>query len=117
MNHEDTKKPSLFEFTPSRLGFWLTLIVLLWIAYALRVYKLDSVPLRGDEAYSVMHWTSTPFSDNWDKLIRREPARSKSYGRYQLPVARRFSMSRAIQIRSRVTPLCLSKTAAIILLD
>ncbi|MFW5748554.1 MAG: glycosyltransferase family 39 protein [Chloroflexota bacterium] len=43
-------------------------------AFALRLYELDTVPLRGDEAYSVVHWTAAPFSDDWWTLWRAEPA-------------------------------------------
>ena len=44
------------------------------MAFAVRVYALDAVPLRGDEAYSVQHWTATPFTEPWQQLIREEPA-------------------------------------------
>lgn len=53
---------------------YLTLLLLVLIAFALRVYALDAVPLRGDEAYSVQHWTATPFTEPWRQLIREEPA-------------------------------------------
>lgn len=53
---------------------WLALAALILVAFALRLYRLDAVPLRGDEAYSVMHWTAAPFSDRWVDLLRLEPA-------------------------------------------
>lgn len=53
---------------------WFALAALVLAAVALRLYRLDAVPLRGDEAYSVMHWTATPFSDKWVDLLRMEPA-------------------------------------------
>ena len=62
--------------SPKRLSLysWLGLAILLLAAFAIRLYKLDSVPLRGDEAYSVMHWTATPFSERWQQLLQHEPA-------------------------------------------
>jgi hypothetical protein len=53
---------------------WLLLAALLLAAFVLRIHRLDAVPLRGDEAYSVVHWTATPFSERWGKLVRDEPA-------------------------------------------
>lgn len=50
---------------------WLALILLL--AFALRIYQLDNVPLRGDEAYNAVHWTKTPFSAEWLGLVEYEP--------------------------------------------
>ena len=49
-------------------------VFLLLVAFALRLYRLDAVSLRGDEAYSVVHWTAPPFGERWDSLIRDEPA-------------------------------------------
>ncbi len=50
------------------------MVGLILLAFAFRLYRLDVVPLRGDEAYSVMHWTATPFSHRWETLIKEEPA-------------------------------------------
>jgi hypothetical protein len=50
------------------------IVVLLLGAYAIRLYRLDAVPLRGDEAYSVMHWSAPPFTERWELLLRAEPA-------------------------------------------
>lgn len=49
-------------------------VVIVLAAMAVRVYNLDTVDLRGDEAYSVVHWTATPFSERWQTLWRDEPA-------------------------------------------
>ncbi|MBI5930961.1 MAG: hypothetical protein HY862_16755 [Chloroflexi bacterium] len=43
------------------------------MAFALRIHRLDAVDLRGDEAFTVIHWTKIPFSDTWFKLIKTEP--------------------------------------------
>lgn len=54
--------------------FWLIVVGLILLTFAVRVYQLDAVNLRGDEAYSVVHWTATPFSERWQTLWRDEPA-------------------------------------------
>src|SRR5688572_9174873 len=58
------------------------IVVIALLAFALRVYRLDAVDLRGDEAYSVMHWTATPFSERWIKLWREEPAPAGAFVMY-----------------------------------
>ncbi len=57
-----------------RLSRLMLLIMLILCAYLLRIYHLDASPLRGDEAYSIMHWTAPPLSERWERLIREEPA-------------------------------------------
>jgi hypothetical protein len=57
-----------------RALFWLGLAALILLAFTLRLHRLDVVPLRGDEAYSVLYWTAPPFSAEWLALLRVEPA-------------------------------------------
>jgi hypothetical protein len=57
-----------------RALLWLGLAALILLAFALRLYRLDAVPLRGDEAYSVLYWTAPPFSAEWWASLRVEPA-------------------------------------------
>jgi hypothetical protein len=38
----------------------LILMTLLGLAFALRLYNLDAVPLRGDEAFAVRYWAAPP---------------------------------------------------------
>lgn len=52
---------------------WLGLALVLLGAYALRLHRLDAVPLRGDEAFAAVHWTKTPFSADWMFLVEYEP--------------------------------------------
>jgi hypothetical protein len=52
----------------------LAYLLLIVAAFALRIHQLDTVPLRGDEAYSAVHWTASPFSDDWRLLWQQEPA-------------------------------------------
>ena len=60
---------------PKHVGglIWAGLALLFLLAFALRIYRLDVAPLRGDEAYSVVHWTTTPFTEAWWGLFWREP--------------------------------------------
>lgn len=52
---------------------WMGLALVLLIAALLRLYHLDTVPLRGDEAFAAVHWTKTPFSADWMFLVEYEP--------------------------------------------
>jgi hypothetical protein len=56
-----------------RLRFRLPiLITLIGLAFVLRLYRLDAVPLRGDEAFAVRYWADTP-GRVIDDLAEREP--------------------------------------------
>lgn len=59
---------------------WVVLLFL--IAFALRIFQLDAVDLRGDEAFSVVHWTATPFTDAWFDLAENEPHPVGAYTLY-----------------------------------
>lgn len=65
-----------------RLAEWTLIIGLLWVGFALRIYRLDTVNFRGDEAYSVVHWTASPLSADWWELIREEPAPMGAFTMY-----------------------------------
>lgn len=52
----------------------LLLLTLIFLTFCIRIFQLDTVALRGDEAYTILHWTATPFSDKWLTIIRAEPA-------------------------------------------
>jgi len=52
---------------------WLwSLALILGLAFALRVYRLDAIPLRGDEAFAVRAWAADP-RDVVRDLARVEP--------------------------------------------
>ena len=38
------------------------MVALLGVAFALRLYRLDAVPLRGDEAFAVRYWAAPPLT-------------------------------------------------------
>lgn len=50
---------------------WL-LVGLIALAFGLRIYQLDSVPLRGDEAYAVRYWADDP-RESIRALVDEEP--------------------------------------------
>lgn len=52
---------------------WLLIVAILLIGAVLRMYHLDTFDLRGDEAYSAVHWTQTPFTADWQYMAEREP--------------------------------------------
>ena len=66
--HPDSNKAS------SKIALrWFGVVLLILLAFGLRIYRLDAVDLRGDEAYSVVNWTVEPFSEKWLQLAREEP--------------------------------------------
>jgi hypothetical protein len=54
---------------------WQLLITafLVGMAFFLRLWQLDTVPLRGDEAFTAIHWTNPPFSERWLFFLEYEP--------------------------------------------
>ncbi len=54
---------------------WLYLLVpcIIMMAFVLRIWRLDVVPLRGDEAFTAVHWTNPPFSERWLFFLEYEP--------------------------------------------
>ncbi|MCL4253000.1 MAG: glycosyltransferase family 39 protein [Anaerolineae bacterium] len=54
---------------------WLYLLVpcIIMVAFVLRIWRLDTVPLRGDEAFTAIHWTNPPFSERWLFFLEYEP--------------------------------------------
>ena len=59
--------------TLSRLMPWLGLALLLLAAYALRLHRLDHVPLRGDEGYTAIHGTTAPLTEGWALVMETQP--------------------------------------------
>lgn len=52
---------------------WLPLILILLLGFALRLYRLDAIPFRGDEAFSVQSWTAVPLSRSLTEIAAIEP--------------------------------------------
>lgn len=55
---------------PRTLG-WLCFIIL--IGFAFRVYNLDAVSFRGDEAFTAQYWVDYPLSKSLSEIIQIEP--------------------------------------------
>ena len=48
-------------------------ILICLLAFTLRLYKLDDVPLRGDEAFSAQYWAGTPLDVSLSQIAQGEP--------------------------------------------
>jgi hypothetical protein len=59
--------------TRSSLRILVTLFAVMWLAFALRVYQLGSVPFRGDEAFSVQYWSGIPLTQSLTTIATLEP--------------------------------------------
>ncbi len=51
----------------------LPLILICLLGFALRLHKLDAVPLRGDEAFSVQYWADAPLAISLGEIAQGEP--------------------------------------------
>lgn len=54
-------------------NFLFLLLVITTVGFALRTYRLDSVPLRGDEAFTLQNWMSRPLSETLVSIATIEP--------------------------------------------
>lgn len=55
------------------VSYWVALVICLLVGFALRIYQLDVVPLRGDEAFSVSYWTELPLGASLREIASIEP--------------------------------------------
>jgi mannosyltransferase len=55
----------------SRRSYWLILVLVL-LGFFLRVYRLDHVPLRGDESFTAI-FSASPLPELWDVVRNAEP--------------------------------------------
>ncbi len=51
----------------------LAVVAVVLLGFALRLYRIDAVPLRGDEAFSVTNWARQPLADSLTKTASIEP--------------------------------------------
>jgi hypothetical protein len=52
----------------------LTMVIaIIIVGFALRLFRLDAVPLRGDEAFSVVNWARQPLADSLTNTAAIEP--------------------------------------------
>ena len=51
----------------------ISAILLVLFGFALRLYQLDAVPLRGDEAFSALNWAGIPLQESLARIATIEP--------------------------------------------
>ena len=49
------------------------LVAIVLLGFGLRTHDLQAVPLRGDEAFSVLYWADTPLSISLTEIAHGEP--------------------------------------------
>lgn len=57
---------------------------LVCLGFALRLYRINVVPLRGDEAFTVIHWMREPLSETFANIATRDPQPPLAYITYRL---------------------------------
>ena len=57
----------------SSLRLYLPLLLAILLGFFLRLHNLESVPLRGDEAFSVLYWADLPVSESLTRIAHGEP--------------------------------------------
>jgi len=66
-----------------RAALWLVAALTLF-GFALRVYDLNRVPLRGDEAFTMIHWVRSPLMDTLNRIATIDPQPPLAYAVYHL---------------------------------
>lgn len=57
----------------SSLRLYLPLLLAILLGFFLRLHELESVPLRGDEAFSVLYWADLPVGESLTQIAHGEP--------------------------------------------
>ena len=60
------------------------LVLLICGGLALRLYRINAVPLRGDEAFTVIHWMREPFSQTLAEVATTDPQPPLAYLTYRV---------------------------------
>ncbi len=60
---------------------WMTLILLM--GFALRLFHLNAVALRGDESFTVLHWMREPLTQTLSALATTDPQPPLAYALYR----------------------------------
>lgn len=60
------------------------LIGIVLLGFALRLYHINQVPLRGDEAFTVIHWMREPLSDTLANIATVDPQPPLAYLIYHI---------------------------------
>ena len=69
--------------TPKKITFAL-LVVFICGGFALRLYRINAVPLRGDEAFSVLNWMRQPLSETLAHVATRDPQPPLAYTTFRV---------------------------------
>ncbi len=67
----------------SRFIFLLTAALIVLIGAAVRLYRLNVVPLRGDEAFTVLNWMREPLSQTIAEITTVDPQPPFNYALYR----------------------------------
>ena len=57
----------------SPLRFYSLVVIIILLGFGLRIHNLQAVPLRGDEAFSVLYWADTPLAIALSDIAPGEP--------------------------------------------
>src|SRR5690606_9405049 len=60
------------------------LVAFVCCGFALRLYRINAVPLRGDEAFTVLNWMRQPLSETLEHVATRDPQPPLAYVTYRL---------------------------------
>lgn len=60
------------------------MVALVCLGFALRLYRINVVPLRGDEAFTVIHWMREPLADTLANIAATDPQPPLAYITYRL---------------------------------
>ncbi len=63
---------------------WLILLVLILSGFALRLFQLNQASLRGDEAFTVLHWMREPLSQTLSSIVTIDPQPPLAYAIYYI---------------------------------
>ncbi|MDX2160545.1 MAG: glycosyltransferase family 39 protein [bacterium] len=70
--------------TFSKMHTWLLLTGFILLGAALRFHHINRVPLRGDEAFTVIHWLREPLSETFRSIATVDPQPPLAYIMFHL---------------------------------
>lgn len=75
---------SLLSVVSQRVIILWVVILLTFAGFALRMYGINRVPLRGDEAFTMIHWVRQPLDITLAEIATRDPQPPLAYAIYHL---------------------------------
>lgn len=61
---------------------WLILLALILLGFALRLFQLNQASLRGDEAFTIIHWMREPLGQTLSSIVTIDPQPPLAYALY-----------------------------------